>query len=106
MKVVAVTCRVACAWGVLLLAVEMLWLTLDGTNGIKKCYSHLVTVKPIWALNGCFLAENADLCKFSNEWVWLESHVCSLRLKVHLGSVWSQGSDRNARHTYPKSSQK
>ena len=31
--------------------------------------------------------ESADYCMLVNEWVWLRSRVCLLRLKVDLGSV-------------------
>ena len=50
-----------------------------------------MAVKAIWVLNRCLLAENADLCKFSNEWAWFGSRVCSLWLQVHLGSVLESG---------------
>ena len=35
---------------------------------------------------GGVLAENADYCKFDNDWAWLGSWVCSFWLQKHLGS--------------------
>ena len=49
-------------------------------------------VKAVWAQNGCLLAENADYCKFVNEWVWLRSRVC---VKWTWVQFWIQGLDRN-----------
>ena len=42
------------------------------------CYFHLVGAsflarKVVWALNDSLLAENADYCKFDNDWAWLGS---------------------------------
>ena len=35
----------------------------------------------------CDYCESADYCLLVNEWVWLRSQVCLLRLEVDLGSV-------------------
>ena len=43
--------------------------------------------KAVLDLSGCLPTENADNCVLSNEWTWLRSPVCLLRLEVHLGSV-------------------
>ena len=52
--------------------------------------------KAAWALNGCLTNENADYCRLINDWAWLRSRVCLLRLEVDLGyKVWSQSLDRN-----------
>ena len=58
----------------------------------RKCYSHLsggsfLAGKASWALSGCLPIESADHCMLVNEWVWLRSRVCLLRLEVELGSV-------------------
>ena len=57
----------------------------------KRC-SHLVggsflAGKAAWALSGCRTTESADYCMLVNEWVWLRSRVCLLRLEVDFGSV-------------------
>ena len=59
---------------------------------LRKCYSHLsggsfLAGKASWALSGCLLIESADHCMLVNEWAWLRSRVCLLRLEVELGSV-------------------
>ena len=59
---------------------------------LRKCYSHLVggsllAGKVAWSLSGCLKTESADYCMLVNEWAWLRSQVCSLRLEVDLGSV-------------------
>ena len=56
---------------------------------LRKRYCHLVGVsflagKAAWALNGCLTTESADYCMLVNEWVWLRSRVCLLRLEVDL----------------------
>ena len=61
-------------------------------NRLRKCYSHLagssfLAGKASWALSGCLPTENADCYMLINEWAWLRSRVCLLRLKVHLDSV-------------------
>ena len=58
---------------------------------LRKCYSHLVggsflAGKAAWALSGCLTTESADYCILVNEWVWLRSRVCLVRLEVDLGS--------------------
>ena len=42
--------------------------------------------KAAWALSGCLTKESADHCMFVNEWAWLMSQVCILRMEVDLGS--------------------
>ena len=59
---------------------------------MSKCYSHLsegsfLAEKASWALSGCLPIKSADYCMLVNEWVWLTSQVCLLRLEVELGSV-------------------
>ena len=59
---------------------------------LRKCYSHLsggsfLAGKASWALSGCLPIESADHCMLVNEWAWLRSRVCLLRLEVELGSV-------------------
>ena len=54
-----------------MVAAELSNSSLGHTNGLRKCYSHLVeasflAVVAIWALNGCLVGENADQCKFIN----------------------------------------
>ena len=43
--------------------------------------------KVSWALSGCLPIESADHCMLVNEWAWLRSRVCLLRLEVELGSA-------------------
>ena len=56
---------------------------------LRKCYSHLLggssAGKAAWALSKCITIENADHCMLVNEWEWLRSRVCLLRLEVDLG---------------------
>ena len=59
---------------------------------LRKRYSHLsggsfLAGKASWALSRCFPIESADYCMLINEWVWLTSQVCLLRLEVELASV-------------------
>ena len=59
---------------------------------LRKCYSHLsggsfLAGKASWALSGCLPIESADHCMLVNEWAWLRSRVCLLRLEVELGSL-------------------
>ena len=59
---------------------------------LRKRYSHLVegsflAGKAAWALSRCLTTEGADYCMVVNEWAWLSSRVCLLRLEVDLGSV-------------------
>ena len=65
----------------------------------KKGYSHFsggsfLGRKASWVLSGCLAIESADYCMLVNEWAWLTSRVCLLRLEVELASVWSQSLDR------------
>ena len=65
----------------------------------RKHYSYFLggsflAVKVAWALSEYLPTKNADYCMLINEWAWLSARVCLLRLKVHLGSVWSQSSER------------
>ena len=65
-------------------------------NRQRKCYPHLLgglflAGKAAWALSKYLSVRNADYCMFVNEWVWLRSRVCSLRLKVRLNSVLEPG---------------
>ena len=44
--------------------------------------------KHYWkTLSGCMTTESADYCMLVNEWTWLRSQVCILRLEVDLSSV-------------------
>ena len=57
-----------------------------------KCYFHPVggsflAGKAAWALGWCLTTESADFLHDHNEWAWLRSRVCLLRLEVGLGSV-------------------
>ena len=59
---------------------------------LRKHYSHLsggsfLTENASWALSGCLPIESADHCMLINEWAWLMSQVCLLRLEVELGSI-------------------
>ena len=62
------------------------------TDRLRKRYSHLVggsflAGKATWALRRCLTTKSADYCMLVNEWAWLKSRVCLLRLEVDLGSV-------------------
>ena len=59
---------------------------------LRKHYSHLVGCsflagKAVWALSGCLTTRSAHYCMLINEWAWLISRICLLRLEVDLGSV-------------------
>ena len=59
---------------------------------LRKCYSHpsggsFLAEKASWALSGCLPIENADYCMLVNEWAWLTSRLCLLRLEVELASA-------------------
>ena len=61
----------------------------------SKRYSHLVggsflAEKAARALSVCLTTESADYCMVVNEWAWLRSHVCLLRLEVELGVLESK----------------
>ena len=42
--------------------------------------------------------ESADYCMLVNEWAWLRSQVCLLRLEVDLGSVLESELGQNRRY--------
>ena len=57
---------------------------------LRRPYSHLVggsflAGNAAWTLSGCMTTESADYCILINEWAWLRSQVCLLRLKVETG---------------------
>ena len=56
---------------------------------LRKCYSHLSggSFLASWALSGCLPIKSTDYCMLVNEWAWLTSRVCLLRLEVELASV-------------------
>ena len=59
---------------------------------LRKHCSHLsggsfLAGKASWALSGCLTIESADYCMLVNQWAWLTSRVCLLRLEVELASV-------------------
>ena len=59
---------------------------------LRKCHSHpgggsFLAGKAAWALSGCLTTESANYCMLVNEWAWLSSRVCLLRLEVELASV-------------------
>ena len=59
---------------------------------LRKRYSHLsggsfLAGKASWSLSGCLPIESAYYCMLVNEWAWLTSRVCLLKLEVELGSV-------------------
>ena len=43
--------------------------------------------------------ERADYCMLVNEWAWLRSQVCLLRLEVDLGSVLESELGQNWRYS-------
>ena len=56
-------------------------------NRLREHYSHLVgslflAGKAAWALSGYVTTESADYCMLINEWLWLRSQACLLRLEV------------------------
>ena len=70
---------------------------------LRKRYSHLVggsflPGKAAWALSECMTIESADYCMLVNEWAWLRSRVCLLRLEVDLGSVLESELGQNWRY--------
>ena len=87
--------RVLCTWQLLGLAVKRPWLANSQPgcmSRLRKCHSHLSggsfqAGKVSWALSGCLPIKSADHCMLVNEWAWLGSRVCLLRLEVELGSV-------------------
>ena len=57
---------------------------------LRKCYSHpsggsFLAEKAFWALSGCLPIDSADYYMLVNEWAWLTSRVCLLRLEVEVG---------------------
>ena len=59
---------------------------------LRKRWSHLaggsfLAGKAAWALSGCMTTESADSCILVNEWAWLMSQVCLLKVEVDLDSV-------------------
>ena len=59
---------------------------------LRKRYSHhsggsFLAGKHCLALSGCLPIKSADQCMLVNEWAWLMSQVCLLRLEVQLASV-------------------
>ena len=63
-----------------------------GMDRLRKRCSHLVwgsflAEKAAWAQSECMTNESADYCMLVNEWAWLRSRVCLLRLEVDLDSV-------------------
>ena len=59
---------------------------------LRKRRSHLawgsfLAGKAAWTPRVCMTTESADYCMLVNEWAWLRSQVCLLRLEVDLGSV-------------------
>ena len=64
----------------------------DCMDRVRKHYSHLaegwfLARKAAWALSRCMTTESVVYCMLGNEWAWLRSRVCLLRLEVDLGSV-------------------
>ena len=57
---------------------------------LRKCYSHRGFIS---GREGCLgskrvlLIESADYCMLINEWAWLMSRVCLLRMEVEFASV-------------------
>ena len=54
---------------------------------LSPCRGSFLAGKAAWTLSRCLTTESVDYCMLVNEWAWLRSRVCSLRLKVELGSV-------------------
>ena len=71
------------------MAVKAPWLGPSGPI-LALIGGSFLARKAAWALSGW-----ADYCVLVNEWAWLRSEVCLLRLEVDLGSVWTQSLDRN-----------
>ena len=75
----------------------------DCMDRLRKHYSHLVggwflARKAAWALSGCMTTDSAGYCMVVNEWVWLRSRICLLRLcyvcsvlESELGQKWRCG---------------
>ena len=54
---------------------------------LRKRYSHFLGREASLALSGCLPIKSANHCMLVNEWAWLTSQVCLLRLEVQLASV-------------------
>ena len=54
---------------------------------LSPCRGSFLAEKAAWALSRCMTTKSADYCMLVNEWAWLRSRVCLLRLEVDLGSV-------------------
>ena len=68
----------------------LLALTIHGHSLktlLSTCRWQVSARKVAWALSGCITTKSADYCMIINEWAWLRSRVCLLRLEVDLGSV-------------------
>ena len=107
-EVGGITCRVTCTRWLLPLAVKAPWLGPAGPilalafhGRLRKHYSHLVGLagKAAWALSSCLTNESADYCMLINEWAWLMSQVCLIRLEVHLGSALESGLGQKWRYS-------
>ena len=48
------------------------------------------------AERGCMTMNSADYCMLVNEWAWLNSRVCLLRLKVNMVHFWKRNGDNDA----------
>ena len=94
-EVGGVTHRVTYTWWLLGLAVKTPWLgpcgpilSLAAWTGLENATLTFLAGKAAWTLSGCLTTESADcICMFVNEWAWLKSRVCLLKLKMSLGSV-------------------
>ena len=74
---------------------------------LKECYSHVVgssflAGKTAWALSGRLTTESIDYCMLVNEWAWLGSRVCLL--KLDWVQFWSQSLERNGMFSSEKNS--
>ena len=52
---------------------------------LSFCWGSFLAGKAAWALSGCLTTKSAHM--LVNEWAWLRSQVCLLRLEVELGSA-------------------
>ena len=89
-EVGVVTCRVLCTWQLLGLVVKGWANSCPGCmSRLRKHHPHLsggsfLAKNASLALSGCLPIESADHCMLVNEWAWLTSRVCLLRLEVDL----------------------
>ena len=99
-EVGGVTRRVLCTWQLLGLAIKGPWLALGrpilGLAAWASLENTTLTLQGVhfWQRrllglyrSGCLPIKNADYCMLVNEWAWLMSRVCLLRLEVVLASV-------------------